>query len=364
MTVGTRHYQIRQLAAGQRHLSSFYCFEQGTPAGGCHDVRLQQQPRRQNLQRHRVRIQEPRQSDLARHAGRHGVLHVVAGLPSRRLQPDRRRAAHHRRRMAVPQYVVPKSYQSDKSDQQRDRLEDGISGSSPAVERRGLPGELERRADRVLQSRRQYGNLVSDTNGQNFRVRGIETSLVARVDERAHVAGRGVLEPERADEFAGADRHQSGERRTSASRSRSSAAATSRLNCTPISNPFGPVGAPSANSPPIQFSLRARYEWTLATTTGSFRPARPTRAFVHAGGRESFHSPGGAINTSRGRFELPAYSIYNASFGVAKDAWTVSVFCENLSNSNASTFISTDQFVVEQTLLRPRVIGGSFGYKF
>jgi hypothetical protein len=40
------------------------------------------------------------------------------------------------------------------------------------------------------------------------------------------------------------------------------------------------------------------------------------------------------------------------------------VFCENLNNSNASTFISTDQFIVEQTPLRPRVIGVTFGYKF
>jgi hypothetical protein len=42
----------------------------------------------------------------------------------------------------------------------------------------------------------------------------------------------------------------------------------------------------------------------------------------------------------------------------------VSLYCENCNNSNASTFISTDQFIVAQTPLRPRVIGGSFGYNF
>jgi outer membrane receptor protein involved in Fe transport len=50
--------------------------------------------------------------------------------------------------------------------------------------------------------------------------------------------------------------------------------------------------------------------------------------------------------------------------GVAKDAWTVTAYGENLANSNASTFISTDQFIVAQTPLRPRVLGVSFGYKF
>jgi hypothetical protein len=74
--------------------------------------------------------------------------------------------------------------------------------------------------------------------------------------------------------------------------------------------------------------------------------------------------PGATVQTSRGRFEIPAYSTSNASVGIAKDPWWVNVYCENLANSNASTFISTDQFIVEQTPLRPRVIGGSFGYKF
>jgi hypothetical protein len=40
------------------------------------------------------------------------------------------------------------------------------------------------------------------------------------------------------------------------------------------------------------------------------------------------------------------------------------VYGENISNSNASTFISTDQFIVAQTPLRPRVLGMSFAYKF
>jgi len=40
------------------------------------------------------------------------------------------------------------------------------------------------------------------------------------------------------------------------------------------------------------------------------------------------------------------------------------VYAENLSNSNASVFVSTDQFIIEQTPLRPRVLGAAFGYRF
>ncbi len=42
----------------------------------------------------------------------------------------------------------------------------------------------------------------------------------------------------------------------------------------------------------------------------------------------------------------------------------MNVYGENLSNSNAAVFTSTDQFIVAQTPLRPRVVGVSFGYKF
>ena len=73
---------------------------------------------------------------------------------------------------------------------------------------------------------------------------------------------------------------------------------------------------------------------------------------------------GGTVTTSRGRFENPAYTTYDAAIGVSKDAWRFTVSCENLTNSNASTFISSQQFITAQTPLRPRVISGTFGYSF
>jgi len=86
-------------------------------------------------------------------------------------------------------------------------------------------------------------------------------------------------------------------------------------------------------------------------------------SFSQAGGNPSIAS-GGGINTTLLRFENPAYSTYDASAGVAKDAWNAHVYVQNLSNSNASLFTNTGQFVVAQTVLRPRVIGVNFGYKF
>jgi iron complex outermembrane receptor protein len=86
-------------------------------------------------------------------------------------------------------------------------------------------------------------------------------------------------------------------------------------------------------------------------------------SFTQAGSNPTI-AEAGAVSTGRLRFENPAYSTYDASLGVVKDAWTVNLYGENLGNSNASTFVSTDQFIVAQTPLRPRVLGVSFGYKF
>jgi hypothetical protein len=140
---------------------------------------------------------------------------------------------------------------------------------------------------------------------------------------------------------------------------------TSGANCAAITNPFGPIGSPSANAPPIQFSLRARYEWTV----NDYRPyvqagvSHTGHSFTQAGSNPTIADTG-SVSTGRLRFENPAYSVFDAACGIAKDAWNVSVFGENIGNSNASTFVSTDQFIVAQTPLRPRVLGLQFGYKF
>ena len=86
-------------------------------------------------------------------------------------------------------------------------------------------------------------------------------------------------------------------------------------------------------------------------------------SFTQAGSNPTIADTG-SVTTGRLRFENPAYTTYDASIGVSKDPWIVTVYGENLSNSNKSVFVSTDQFIVAQTPLRPRILGLSFGYKF
>ena len=53
-----------------------------------------------------------------------------------------------------------------------------------------------------------------------------------------------------------------------------------------------------------------------------------------------------------------------ASIGIGKDKWRVEVYGQNLTNSHASVFTSSAQFIVSEVPLRPRVVGGKLGVKF
>jgi hypothetical protein len=52
-------------------------------------------------------------------------------------------------------------------------------------------------------------------------------------------------------------------------------------------------------------------------------------------------SSNGSVSTTLIRFENPAYSLYDASAGVARNAWSADLYAQNLTNVNASVFTST-----------------------
>jgi outer membrane receptor protein involved in Fe transport len=205
----------------------------------------------------------------------------------------------------------------------------------------------------------QLGNLGFGTNGPNYRIRGVETSLVA-------VLAKGLT-------AQGGASWNSSEQTNSpyliannpALLANPATAAEFGKPITSIQNPYGAVGSPSANSPPMQFNLRLRYEWKLNAYD----------AFVQAGTTHTAHSytqssndptlsAGSAVSTTLLRFENPAYTQYDASLGIAKDAWAVQVYGQNLTNVIESVFTSTSQFVPAETITRPRVLGVRFNYKY
>ena len=206
------------------------------------------------------------------------------------------------------------------------------------------------------------GNIFFDTNGQNFRIRGLETSLIGRV-----VSGltlQGSIAWNQSVQTNSPVLTDNNPASANYGKPISQVCSATGTGCTQITSPFGPIGSPSADAPPIQFSVRARYEWSIAGYSPfvQFGATHSGHSYTQAGSNPTLAQV--AFTTSRLRFELPAYSTYAASFGVSKDAWNVTVYGENLSNSNASTFVSDDQFIVAQTPIRPRIIGLGVGYKF
>jgi iron complex outermembrane receptor protein len=203
------------------------------------------------------------------------------------------------------------------------------------------------------------GNVGFGANGPNYRIRGVETSFIA-------VPLPGLT-------AQGSASWNSSEQTNSPFL----IANNPELLADPVSkaafgqpilsvqNPYGPIGGPSANSPPMQFNFRLRYQWAIS----SFN------AFAQAGVTHTAHSytqssanpslsAGSNVSTTLLRFENPPITEYDASVGLSRDAWSAEFYGQNLTNSNKSTYTSTNQFVLAEAIVRPRVLGVKLGYRF
>jgi iron complex outermembrane recepter protein len=359
LTAGTRYFRFQNSMAGSV-LSSFGCYQAGLPPGGCMSGSSY------NLNAANLHDTESgwkSRANLTWHVSSDVMFYYTFSQGFRPGGFNQNGGAEHAFSPAgVAQYIIPSSYQSDK-------LTNNEIGWKTEFFNHRLQwnGSIYRENWDNVQieffNPGVVGNLFYDTNGQNFLIKGVETSLVARVTEGLTLQGAAAWnQSQQTNSPALIDNNPAspgyGQPITTACKA-------GGVECVSAANPFGAIGSPSANAPPIQFNLRARYEWNM----DGYLP------FVQAGVTHTGHSftqaganpliaAGGVIATSRGRFENPAYSTVSASVGVSKDAWYVDVFGDNLANSNASTFVSTDQFIIAQTPLRPRVLGLEFGYKF
>jgi outer membrane receptor protein involved in Fe transport len=205
----------------------------------------------------------------------------------------------------------------------------------------------------------QLGNLAFGANGPNYRIRGVETSIVARVYPGLTAQGSASWN---------SSTQTNSPYLIANDPTLLANPATKALFGTPITafkDPYGPIGSPSANSPPLQFNLRFRYEWSFNSYNAfsQIGATHTAHSYTQAGSNPSL-ATGGAINTTLLRFEDPAYTEYDASIGVGKDQWTVQAFGQNLTDVIKSVFTSSAQFDVQQTVTRPRIMGVKFSYKF
>ncbi len=363
-TIGSRHFSFKNSLKGDVP-NSFACFQQGVIPGGCHGLGYNLDA--QNLQdtesgwKSRVNLTWHITPDV-----------MVYYTFSQGFRPggfnQNGNALHAYGTDGIQQYAVPRAYTSDK-------LSNNEIGWKAEFLNHRLQwnGAVYKEAWNNVQvaffNPGLVGNVFYNTNGQNFELKGLETSVVFRVLPGLTLQAAGSWNQSKQTNSPALIDNNDGTLGTPKSNNYGNPIVkncdSSGANCVDVVNPFGPIGSPTANSPPLQFSVRARYQFAIGECESFLQVgvSHLGHSFTQAGSNPSIAEAGG-ITTGRLRFENPAYSTWDASFGISKDAWNVSIIAENLTNSNAATFTSTDQFIVAQTPLRPRVIGVSMGWKF
>jgi outer membrane receptor protein involved in Fe transport len=188
------------------------------------------------------------------------------------------------------------------------------------------------------------GNLAFATNGPSYRIKGIAPSLLGRLP--------GGLSFQVAAAWNRSEQTNSPFLVNNNCPPNPNPSPNCGQNITSIKNPYGPLGSPTSYSPPFKISGRVRYDWNVneynwfAQVTGDHQAHMVTATGYVVG------------------YDIPPYSTYGASFGVAKGDWTVQAYGQNITNNLAATSINSGQFVEARVPLRPRVMGLRVTYAF
>ncbi len=193
-----------------------------------------------------------------------------------------------------------------------------------------------------------YGVIL---NGGNYRVRGIETSGVARMATGFTIESGAAWNHSELVKQApflwtdgvpidfGALRTSSGDK---------------------LSNPGGAPGSTLAGAPPFQVNIRARYEFAL-NTYGAFAQID---AVHQSHSRASTDQLALDLQRNSIAYDLPSFTTYDGALGFGRDAWLVQVYGENLTDTRAELFANYSQWYKAVTVSRPRTLGLRFSFKF
>jgi len=206
------------------------------------------------------------------------------------------------------------------------------------------------------------GNTTFAVNGPNYKVQGLELQFEGKITDHLSVIGAGSLNHARQTNSPCLINNIPG----SAGYNECIVATGAAGDVQPFANPFGEVGSVPAFSPRSQANLRLRYDWTLFGNYNAFWQIGAS--FTGSMYNQPATYPSGAgvtdVTTVELRYLQAAYTTYDASIGVAKDNWNVSLYGTNLGNSHASVFTSSAEFIESEVPIRPRVIGLKVGFKF
>ncbi len=188
-------------------------------------------------------------------------------------------------------------------------------------------------------------------NGGNYRVRGVETSVVARIATGLSIEAAGAWNQSELVKQATYLWTDGKPIDFAALRTESGAE---------VVDPRGVLGAPLAGAPAFQGNARLRYDFPLNTYD----------AFAQVGAVHQSHSLSTTDQFSvdlQGHsiaYDLPSFTTYDGAIGVGKDTWLVQAYGENLTDTRAQLYANYAQYYKAVTVNRPRTIGLRFSYKF
>ncbi|MDE2251530.1 MAG: TonB-dependent receptor [Gammaproteobacteria bacterium] len=369
-TLGTRHYQFKNSLKGDVP-NSFFCFQAGAPgATGC-------QANSYHLDQHNPPLRDTEEGWKSR---ANLTWHVTPDVMvyytfSQGFRPggfnQNGGALHGYDQNQVYQYKVPDAYRSDKLDNNE------IGWKTQWFNHRlEFNGAYYQEKWKDVQVAIFYssvvGNVFFNSNGQDFDLKGLEMQLVARPWEGWTIQAAGswnhseqTNSPQLLNNNDVTPSPSLGQPITYTCGGTYFTAGCTAANAPAVANVYGPKGSPTANSPPIQTSVRIRYDWFVNDLKVYWQvgSSHVGHSFTQAGSNPPLAADG-LITTSRIRFDNPAYTTVDAAIGCSRGNWNVALVGENLADSNKAVFTSTDQFIVAQTPLRPRVISLNVGLKF
>jgi outer membrane receptor protein involved in Fe transport len=211
------------------------------------------------------------------------------------------------------------------------------------------------------------GNTTFDVNGPTYRVRGVEIQAIARVFEGFTVQGSSSWNSSEQTDAPCLPSNRVAPAGKTPNPTPLGQCIT-QVNGLPYTNPFGVLGTRPPFSPPLEFNLRARYDWAMQGGYNNFVSIGASHIGAQSNEPASFpdgNSPAqNPPTTTLLRYEIPGYTTYDAQIGTTKDNWTVQLSGSNLGNSDAVSNISSGQFIKSEIPIRPRVIMFGVGYKF
>jgi len=360
ITAGTRYYHFDNDEKGAV-VGSFFCYEAGPPPCTNYATNIDTEHLKTTYSGFKSR------ANLTWHFMADGLVYYTWSQGFRPGAFNRTSGQYIPDAQGIPQYISPLAYGSD------NLTNNEIGWKTEWLDRRlqwngAVYQEDWKNAQVTFFQPGLLGNVGFNANGPDYRIRGVETSFIALVTRGLTAEGGAAWNSSEQTNSPFLIANNPDLLANPASAGQYGQPILNGVNHAgmygPIPNPYGPVGSPTAFAPPFTFNALLRYQWAMSSY----------QWFAQAGVTHTAHSftqsgsqppPEGSTYTSNYlKFENPAYTEYDASIGAGKGAWWAKVYGQNLTNVNKSTFTSNSQFALQQTIIRPRVLGLQFGYKF